>query len=59
MGHISPWSTLGGNITTVNTNTTKTRLDTCKEVGLLTNAEKTKYMLVSRHQNARQINNIM
>jgi ribosomal protein S2 len=31
-----------------------TLIDASKEVGLEVNAEKTKYMLLSRHQNARQ-----
>jgi hypothetical protein len=33
---------------------TETLIDTGKEVGLEVNAEKTKYMLLSRHQNAGQ-----
>jgi hypothetical protein len=33
-------------------------LDASKEVGLEVNAEKTKDMLLSRHQNARKIHNI-
>jgi hypothetical protein len=31
---------------------TKTLIDASKEVGLEANPEKTKYMLLSRHQNA-------
>jgi hypothetical protein len=32
---------------------TQTLIDTSKEVGLEVNTEKTKYMLLSHHQNAR------
>jgi hypothetical protein len=32
----------------------ETLIDTIKEVGLEVNTEKTKYMLLSRHQNAGQ-----
>jgi adenine-specific DNA methylase len=45
-----------------NTDTTKkntqTLIDASKEVGLEVNTEKTKYMLLSRHQNAGQNPNI-
>jgi hypothetical protein len=44
---------LGYNINTIKKNT-ETRTDASKEVGLDVNAEKTKYMLKSRHQNAGQ-----
>jgi hypothetical protein len=44
---------LGDNIDTVNKNT-ETLIDASKEVGLEVNVEKTKYMLVSRDQNAGQ-----
>jgi hypothetical protein len=44
---------LGDNIDNVKKNT-QTLTDTGKEVGLKVNAEKTKYMLLSRHQNAGQ-----
>jgi hypothetical protein len=44
---------LGDNIDTVNKNT-HTIIDASKEVGLEVNVEKTKYMLVSRDQNAGQ-----
>jgi hypothetical protein len=37
---------------------TKTLVDASKEVGLEVNAEKTKYMLLPRHQNAGQNHNI-
>jgi hypothetical protein len=44
---------LGDNIDTINKNT-ETLIDASKEVGLEANIEKTKYMLVSRDQNAGQ-----
>jgi hypothetical protein len=44
---------LGDNIDIINKNT-ETRVDASKEVGLKANVEKTKYMLVSRDQNAGQ-----
>jgi hypothetical protein len=47
----------GDNINTIK-KTTGTLTDDCKEAGLEVNAEKTKYMLLSRHQNARQNHNI-
>jgi hypothetical protein len=54
MGHISYWLTLmnlrGNNVDTVKKNT-ETLIDASKEVGLEINVEKTKYMLLSRHQN--------
>jgi hypothetical protein len=43
----------GDNIDTINKNT-ETLIDASKEVGLEVNVEKTKYMLVSRDQNAGQ-----
>jgi hypothetical protein len=42
---------LGDNIDTIKKNT-ETPIDASKEVGLEVNAEKTKYMLLSHHQNA-------
>jgi hypothetical protein len=45
---------LGGNIDTMMKNT-QTLIDASKEVGLEVNTRKTKYMLLSCHQNARQI----
>jgi hypothetical protein len=45
---------LGDNIDTIEKNT-QTLIDTSKEVGLEVNTEKTKYMLLSHHQNAGQI----
>jgi hypothetical protein len=44
---------LGDNIDTINKNT-EALTDASKEVGLEVNVEKTKYMLVSRYQNADQ-----
>jgi hypothetical protein len=44
---------LGDDIDTINKNT-QTLIDANKEVGLEVNVEKTKYMLVSRDQNAGQ-----
>jgi hypothetical protein len=44
---------LGDNIDSINRNT-GTLIDASKEVGLEVNIEKTKYMLVSRDQNAGQ-----
>jgi hypothetical protein len=44
---------LGDNIDTTK-KSTETLIDASKEVGLEVNAEKTKYMLLSRHQNAGQ-----
>jgi uncharacterized protein (DUF488 family) len=37
---------------------TETLIDASKEVGLKVNPEKTKYMLLSRHQNAGQSHDI-
>jgi hypothetical protein len=44
---------LGGNIDTIEKNT-ESLIDASKEVGLVINAEKTKYMLLSSHQNLDQ-----
>jgi hypothetical protein len=48
---------LGDNIDTIQKNT-QTLSDTSKEVGVEENTEKTKYMLLSRHQNAGQNHDI-
>jgi hypothetical protein len=48
---------LSDNIDTVNKNT-QTLVDASKEVGLEVNTEKTKYMLLSHHQNSRQNHDI-
>jgi hypothetical protein len=44
---------LGDNIETIKKNT-QTLIDASKEIGLEVNTEKTKYMSLSRHQNAGQ-----
>jgi hypothetical protein len=44
---------LGNNIDAIKKNT-ETLIDASKEVGLEINVQKTKYMLLSRHQNAGQ-----
>jgi hypothetical protein len=49
---------LGDNVDTMKKNT-EALIGASKEVGLEVNTEKTKYMLISRHQNAEQNNNIM
>jgi hypothetical protein len=48
---------LGSNIDAIKKNT-ETLIDASKEVGLEVNAVKTKYMLLSRHQNAGQNHDI-
>jgi hypothetical protein len=48
---------LGDNIDTIKKNT-QTLTYASKEVGLEVNTEKTKYMLLSRHQNAGQNHDI-
>jgi hypothetical protein len=48
---------LDDNIDTIKKNT-ETLIDASKEIGLEVNAEKTKYMLLSRHQNAGQNHDI-
>jgi hypothetical protein len=63
MGHISFWLVLlMFNLVGDNTDTiikkTKTLTDASMGVGLEINVEKTKYMLLSRHQNAEQYHGI-
>jgi hypothetical protein len=48
---------LGDNIDTINKNT-QALIDTFKQVGLEVNTERTKHMLLSRHQNSGKIHNI-
>jgi hypothetical protein len=48
---------LGDNIDTMK-KSTQNLIDTSEEVGLEVNTEKTKYMLLSRHQNAGQNHDI-
>jgi hypothetical protein len=48
---------LGDNIDTMK-KSTQTLIDASKEVGLEVNAEKTKYLLLSRHRNAGQNHDI-
>jgi hypothetical protein len=49
---------LGHNIDTTKKKKTKTLIDATKEVSLEVNTEKTKYMLLSCHQNAEQNHDI-
>jgi len=51
-------SVLGENTNTIKKNT-KVVLEARRKVGLEVNTEKTKYMVVSRHQNATQNHNIV
>jgi hypothetical protein len=47
----------GGNVDAIKKKTV-TLIDASKEVGLKVNADKTKYVLLSRHQNAGQNNDL-
>jgi hypothetical protein len=50
---------LGDNIYTINKNkNTETLIDVSKEIGIEVNTEKTKFMFLSRHQNAGHNNDI-
>jgi hypothetical protein len=53
LDHVDDVNLLEDSIDTINKNT-ESLIDASKEVGLEVNAEKTKYMLVSRDQNAGQ-----
>jgi hypothetical protein len=53
MAYADDVNLLGDNIDTIKKNT-ETLIDTSKEVGLEINVEKTKYMLLSCHQNVGQ-----
>jgi hypothetical protein len=55
--HVHDINILGDDIDTIENNT-ETLSDTSKEVGLEVNSEKTKYMLLSRHQNGEQSHDI-
>jgi hypothetical protein len=55
--HADDVNLLGDNIVIIKKNT-ETLIDANKEVGLEVNTEKTKYMLLSRHQNAGQNHDI-
>jgi hypothetical protein len=48
---------LGDNKYTIKTNT-ESLIDASKEIGLEINVERTKYMLLSRHQNIGQIRDV-
>jgi hypothetical protein len=48
---------LGDNIDTIKKNM-ETLIDASEEVGLVISIEKTKYVVLSRHQNARQCRDI-
>jgi hypothetical protein len=56
LAYIDDVNLLGDHIDTVKKNT-ETLVDANKEVGLVTNVEKTKYMLLFHHQNAGQNRN--
>jgi hypothetical protein len=62
MAHISYWSMLiiwnYWEIRQIHKESTETLIDASKEVALEVNTEKTKYMLLSRHQNAGQNHDI-
>jgi hypothetical protein len=53
LAYVDDVNLLGDNIDTIK-KSTETLIDANKEVGLEINVDKTKYMLLSRHQNVRQ-----
>jgi hypothetical protein len=53
LAYVDDVNLLGGNIDTIKKNW-ETLIDVSKEVGLEINVEKTKYMLLSHHQNVGQ-----
>jgi hypothetical protein len=53
LAYVDDVNLLGDNIDTIEKNT-ETLIDASKEVGLETNVEKTKYILLSRYQNSGQ-----
>jgi hypothetical protein len=57
LAYVDDVTLLGDNIDTIKKNT-EILIDTSKGVGLTINVEKTKYMLLSRHQNVGQNRNI-
>jgi hypothetical protein len=57
VAHADDVNLLGDNTRTINKNT-ETLIDISKEVGLEINVEKTKYMLLSRHQKSGQNHDI-
>jgi hypothetical protein len=57
LAHADNVNLLGDNIGSMAKNT-ETLIDASKEVGLEINVEKTKYMLLARHQNARHSRDI-
>jgi hypothetical protein len=55
--HANDINLLGHSVSTIKENI-ETFLGASRDVGLEINAEKTKYMIMSRHQNSRQNQNI-
>jgi hypothetical protein len=53
LAYVDDVNLMGDNIDTIKKNT-ETLIDASKEVGLEMNVEKTKYMLLSHHQNVGQ-----
>jgi hypothetical protein len=56
LAYVDDVNLLGDNTDVIKKNTKS--IDSSKEVGLEVNTEKTKYMLLSRHQNAGQDNDV-